>query len=139
MSIDKAELRRLAEAATPGPWTSLYRAQYWGEEEGDVIGPDDREVGGAEFVQPLGKQETTRGQAWYRDTNFIAAANPVTVIALLDQLDAKEREIEGLHEAIKDALNVLGEKESQCQGCDYERRDAISTLSAAIASEQEKG
>ncbi len=87
MTIDKKTLRALAEGATPGPWTTISRGAYWGEEEGDVRGPDGQDIYGAEFVQPLNRQNTTRGHAWFRDTAFIAAANPATVLALLDEIE----------------------------------------------------
>lgn len=90
--IDKAQLRALAEAATPGPWFSVSRGQYWGEDEGEVRDVDDQDVVGAEFVKPIGDVDTTRGQAWRRDTDFIAAANPATIIALLDEVEALRAE-----------------------------------------------
>lgn len=83
-----AALREALDAGpTPGPWSTISRGQYWGEEEGDVHGPDGREIDGAEFVPRVRYQETTRGQAWMRDTAFIAAADPDTIRALLAMAD----------------------------------------------------
>ena len=89
-TIDTANLRALAEAATPGPWTSVSRGQYWGEDEGEVNDIEGQDVVGAEFVKPIGDVDTTRGQAWRRDTDYIAAANPAVMLALLDRLAAAE-------------------------------------------------
>lgn len=86
-------LRKLALAATPGPWESISRAQYWGEKEGEVHGADGEEVRGAEHVKPLSSQETMRGQAWLRDTDYIACAHPQNILGLLDALEAQAREI----------------------------------------------
>ena len=65
---DVAELRRLAEAATPGPWE-------WDDDHGLRHG---RSFGGVLF----------RCGALYgpdaADAAFIAAANPAAVLALLD-------------------------------------------------------
>lgn len=86
-------LRKALEAGpTPGPWTANSRGQYWGEEEGDVVGPDGQDIDGAEFVPRVRNQETTRGQAWMRDTAFIAAADPDTIQALLDDRDSWEKQ-----------------------------------------------
>lgn len=93
-TINKQRLRKLAQAATPGPWTTISRGAYWGEEEGDVVGHDGQDIDGAEFVKPLDRQETTRGQAWFRDTAYIAAANPVTVLSLLDEIDTLQARAE---------------------------------------------
>ena len=40
--------------------------------------------------------------------NFIAAANPATVLALLDELEAKDKQIANLKEAFRIALSATG-------------------------------
>lgn len=102
MTIDKERLRVLAEAATPGPWTTIERGQYWGEPEADVLGHDDRDIFGAEHVKPIDRQETTRGQVWLRDAEFIAAARDA-IPALLSENAALAAEVERLR---KDARRV---------------------------------
>jgi hypothetical protein len=62
---DHDELRRLAQAATPGPWTST------GFRVSDTT---------------VAKYLTARTET-HADAAFIAAANPATVIALLDERD----------------------------------------------------
>lgn len=84
MTIDKERLRVLAKAATPGPWKAISRAQYWGEEEGDVMHGDFQDVDAAEFVKPIGDVPTTRGQMWLRDAEFIAASRDA-IPALLSE------------------------------------------------------
>lgn len=68
MTIDTKRLRELAEAATPGPW----KEQHWkGAPDGCVYSSN-------EWVS----------NASVENASFIAAANPQTVIALLDEIDA---------------------------------------------------
>ena len=95
MKLDKERLRVLAEAATPGPWGTIERGPFWGESEGDVIDHYGADVVGAEHVAPLGTQETTRGQMWLRDAEFIAAARDA-VPALLSEIAALAAEVERL-------------------------------------------
>lgn len=82
MTIDTAKLRALAEAATPGPWS---------------VGHDDKECASTLRAQPVlattGKPQGRPvdviipfGRA-HSDAAFIAAANPQTVIALLDEIE----------------------------------------------------
>jgi len=72
---ERAELRRKAKAATPGPW----RASNPTDEclDDHIIGPI-----GTDFVCSF---EPEIGVA---DLEFIAAANPAVVLELLDTLDA---------------------------------------------------
>ena len=93
MTIDKERLRALAEAATPGPWGTIERGPFCGESEGDVIDHYGADVVGAEYVAPLGTQETTRGQMWLRDAEFIAVAREA-IPALLAENAALAAEVE---------------------------------------------
>ena len=82
--IDINELRRLAQAATPGPWKML--------PVGD--GRQKFAVANSEFLSIL--TVTDEGGATFgtvyddADARFIAAANPATVIELLDRIEAAE-------------------------------------------------
>ena len=82
--IDINELRRLAQAATPGPWKML--------PVGD--GRQKFAVANSEFLSIL--TVTDEGGATFgtvyddADARFIAAANPTTVSELLDRLEAAE-------------------------------------------------
>lgn len=65
--IDTAELRRLAEGATPGPWEMS---------------------GGGEYIAPIGILAfPDDGGVTSADARYIAAANPQTVLALLDEVE----------------------------------------------------
>lgn len=80
---DHAELRRLAKAATPGEWSAVW-------EEGDdtawqnlfpIIQAENGEtvIGNEGFYSDL-EQDKANAQ-------FCAAANPKTILALLDEID----------------------------------------------------
>jgi hypothetical protein len=83
MTINKDELRRLAEAATPGLW---HHATDVGQVGSVDVG--DRVLAQAQQLSPRDNAQ--------RDANasFIAAANPSTILALLDELEAAQRDAE---------------------------------------------
>lgn len=84
--IDLAELRRLAEAATPGPWhavTARPGGQHWG------VTSDQYPT----FPSIVKATEGPGGwgSGTYRpDAHYIAAANPQTLLELLDRLERAE-------------------------------------------------
>ncbi|ELX9510036.1 ead/Ea22-like family protein [Enterobacter hormaechei] len=87
-SIDKRALREAAEKATPGRWeyypgnTSIeYNVDSMDEGQGSIVYVDS-----GDFTK---KQTDLNGA-------FIAAANPATVLALLDELKAKDNRINRL-------------------------------------------
>ncbi|MEX1412232.1 ead/Ea22-like family protein [Enterobacter kobei] len=80
-NIDKQKLREAAEKATPGEWKRMMRnsdelmTTFHGIAIGNV------------FV------ELTTGKRDIFDAEFIAASNPATMLALLDELEAKDKRI----------------------------------------------
>ena len=94
---DVAELRRLAENATPGPW-DYYRPH-----------PNYRAYA-VDRVMPggyLGEDVATTGGVYAEENGaYIAAANPAVVLALLDERDAlaaKVERVRALHKSSGDA------------------------------------
>ncbi|MBG7550558.1 ead/Ea22-like family protein [Pseudomonas aeruginosa] len=85
---DHAELRRLAKAATPGPWILYVPEDYQGPEELPGYGVECAE--GRAIV--WGALEPETGCQFDRDAEFIAAANPNTILALLDEIDRLKAE-----------------------------------------------
>src|SRR5690606_26615746 len=89
-----AELRRIAEAATPGPWRI----------SGD--GPVDRFVIASTERDHIA--ETTRGGSFTNEdlanAYHIATFDPPTVLALLNEIERLRREREALAEALKRVL-----------------------------------
>ncbi|EAA5900859.1 ead/Ea22-like family protein [Salmonella enterica subsp. enterica] len=75
--IDKQALREAAEKAAPGNW---HRASS--RFNGITVTP----------FSLFGEEVTLAHTVEKRDAEFIAAANPATVLALLDDLDVKEEQ-----------------------------------------------
>lgn len=74
--IDLDELRRLSNAATPGPWS--------------VDGPPDNQIVWSSPNDRVAFLAHSNGRDPARDTatgEFIATANPSTILALLDEID----------------------------------------------------
>lgn len=90
--IDINELRRLAQAATPGPWFSDARGNIWRrplsdlyENGGSVAG--DKPIA---FVFVGWRGEGVTGYPVENNARLIAASNPSAVTELLDRLEAAE-------------------------------------------------
>ncbi len=87
VEIDVDALRMVAEGATPGPW-EIY-------DDGESVGVCDSDVG--DWIAGLGEGRafnTSASKDGVYDAAFIAAANPETVLALLDRLQAAEGAVE---------------------------------------------
>ncbi|MFU3458075.1 hypothetical protein ACM7KX_30010 [Pseudomonas aeruginosa] len=80
---DHAELRRLAKAATPGPWTLYVPEDYQGPEELPGYGVECAE--GRAIV--WGALEPETGCQFDRDAEFIAAANPQAILKLIAEVE----------------------------------------------------
>ena len=116
--MDYEELRKTLAGATPGPWYSMPHGVTNGLslEDGD------------EFVcrvsATLGKYEP---EVLNRD--YIAAANPEVIRALLDERDMMLAAIQG-------ALSVLGTggpcELCQCDGCNHERAEIFAELQSVL-------
>ena len=86
--IDTKELRRLAQAATPGPWVS----------QGRYIGTPRHMSYVGEVRDQCGNwSDTEKSRA---DAAFISAANPAAISELLDRLEAAEKERDALRAKI---------------------------------------
>ena len=86
---DVAELRRLAEAATPGPWEAFGAVDGRRGERWLGVTTDMRATESARAGDVFSAQDCTR-----QDALFIAAANPAVVLALLDERDALAAKVE---------------------------------------------
>ncbi|MDV1713321.1 ead/Ea22-like family protein, partial [Citrobacter freundii] len=75
-NIDKRALREAAEKATKGQWAVEF--------DDEVYSTDG--VNNEQIAMVFSENEV-------RDAAFIAAANPATVLALLDELEAKDKSI----------------------------------------------
>ncbi|WP_296271766.1 ead/Ea22-like family protein [Pseudomonas sp. UBA6323] len=144
MSIDKVELRRLAKLATPGPW-------------------HDHGCGSVSSSVPVktvarfyhqGRAGTL--QQGYEGSGanaaFVAAANPATIIALLDEQNQLAAELANVKRQLSDCADSLhGEMLQKYHGQDpadmhpvtrqeYQRdMDELSGYRAALAVRSQVG
>ncbi|WP_225037893.1 ead/Ea22-like family protein [Pseudomonas aeruginosa] len=94
---DHAELRRLAKAATPGHWSAVW------EEGDDTAWPNMFPI-----IQAENSETVIGNEGFYSDLDqdkanaqFCAAANPKTVLALLDEIDGLKAENDALRGALQ--------------------------------------
>ncbi|EJH2342729.1 ead/Ea22-like family protein [Salmonella enterica] len=133
MTIDKRALREVAEKATPGTWrrtSSLFN--------GITVTP----------FSLCGEEVTLAHTVEKRDAEFIAAANPATMLALLDeniQLQREKDAIEAVALALRDDMRQARERLAAAEqerenwriSFDNERYRA-DKLAAALNAEREK-
>ena len=106
----RKELKRLAAEATPGPWVAAGPSfggampVYCNEVCVDREGDDDDTY--SVFVAPIGMDKEASS-----DMEYIAAANPKAITALLSALEAAEAECERLRSAI---AQPAGEAQRDC-------------------------
>lgn len=101
MTVDTTELRRLAMNATQGPWEWC----CWDNDSFEIVsGGFDSEgrVIGSTVVQPDASDEEGYGGVKRReDADYISAANPATVLALLDEMDNNRKAMNAAKNVIK--------------------------------------
>ncbi|MEG5715250.1 ead/Ea22-like family protein [Enterobacter hormaechei] len=95
-NIDKRALRVLATALDGDDWHAEGNSVYGGRYD----------VGDNVCYDHIASCESVNGKSPHAD--FIAAANPATVLALLDELEAKDKQIADLKEAFRIALSAAG-------------------------------
>ena len=84
---DLTKLKEMAERATPGPWTLYVPENYQGPEELPGYGVECAE--GRAII--WGALEPETGCQFDRDAEFIASANPQTILGLLERLEKAEQ------------------------------------------------
>ncbi|WP_218040109.1 ead/Ea22-like family protein, partial [Pseudomonas aeruginosa] len=100
---DHAELRRLAKAATPGPWSCN---RHWAIVGGPTL----------EFTNGAAQQQIAMAcwQSWMHEEElrnnaaFMAAANPNTILDLLDEIDRLKAENVALRKIISECATACG-------------------------------
>ncbi|HHA3865612.1 ead/Ea22-like family protein [Pseudomonas aeruginosa] len=90
---DHAELRRVAEAATPG-------ARYQGTDERVIV------AGNGTIICTV--SGAISGPSVMADAEFLCATDPKTVLALLDEIDRLKAENDALRKFSAEAYQVLG-------------------------------
>ncbi|HFK8425633.1 TPA: ead/Ea22-like family protein [Pseudomonas aeruginosa] len=132
---DHAELRRLAKAATPGPWTLYVPEDYQGPDELPGYGVECAE--GRAIV--WGALEPETGCQFDRDAEFIAAANPQAILAMLDEIDRLRSRLEiderTPHDGIAcrdETIKVLDEKCDRLKAENEVLRGALHAVQAEV-------
>jgi hypothetical protein len=109
--VDLAELKRLAEAATPGPWGAF--DHYCGRDP-ETAGQyaQSRLVGPGRFDTVAEVRQGNDDILGSVDANaaFIAAANPAAVLSLLDLIARQQETIRADGEALVAILEVSGDR-----------------------------
>ncbi|EKG3727978.1 ead/Ea22-like family protein, partial [Salmonella enterica] len=111
MTIDKRALREVAEKATPGNWrrtSSLFN--------GITVTP----------FSLCGEEVMLAHTVEKRDAEFIAAANPATMLALLDenlQLQREKDAIEAVALALRDDMRQAREQLEAAEKRNAEQRE----------------
>lgn len=108
--MTETELRKLAEAATPGPWVTMDGVHsLWidAPEKGQHIADVFRHIKN----QPNG----------FPNAAFIAAANPTAVLALLDELTALRAKVKALEDALAPFAKEDEELTEQMEVTAFER------------------
>lgn len=135
---DHNELRALALAATPGPWRvgrgskSRIYAPYHVQPDGHAIartyGSELNGIGVADLTGPVN----------IADAAYIAAANPATVLALLDETEAAHtarREAQARVAELTEQVQKLG-RELHRHKLDAARLDWLADRENAIGNVQ---
>lgn len=134
MTIDKQALREAAEKATPGPWEMEQENIWFTDEEGCT-----------KHLAYVQQGDDVDDKQDHYNTAFIAAANPATMLALLDeniQLQREKDAIEAVALALRDDMRQAREQLKVAEKRIAEQREyyegVISDGSKRIA-ELEKG
>ncbi|EMZ4243481.1 ead/Ea22-like family protein [Salmonella enterica] len=101
MTIDKQALRKAAEKATPGPWEMEHENIWFTDADGYT----------KHLMYAQQGDDVDDNQDHY-NTVFIAAANPATVLTLLDDLVAAEKRIAELERSETQLIDERDNAES---------------------------
>jgi len=110
-SGDHAELARLAEAATPGPWVADVSSAKSYASVRVVNGPATR-TGKATILRLQTALNSQRAEEALADAAFIAAANPAAVLALIAVVAALRGERDEWRKALSNAQNADAENDA---------------------------
>lgn len=112
MTIDLDELERLAKAATPGPWHAFSQQKPW-----EIY--DCRWAVGSGHMHALAVLDAPQTSAALRvkaDAQHIAAANPETVLALVERVRELEQGLKVIRDECHAAVNEAEFREGGSKG-----------------------
>ncbi|MDU6817799.1 MAG: ead/Ea22-like family protein [Leclercia adecarboxylata] len=126
-NINKQALREAAEKATPGNW--------WIDSHGQAmvsfIDNDVLEVFATDNKRAAVRHEDTGNLSRWRNDNdatFIATANPATVLALLDELEAAQSYAKERDEENQDLMLTVGRLRVERETSEAEMDNALCEL-----------
>lgn len=94
MTVDVAKLRARAEAATAGPWFGPRLTDAWPPGEYGVYAADDAgDPIPFAIVARMDRPEDGSPEEQQNNAAFIAAANPLVVIELLDEIEQLRKRV----------------------------------------------
>jgi hypothetical protein len=113
--MDDADLKRVAEAATPGPWVAEAGADRWWI--GRAKATPDALTGLPRVADIHATVEGGGGQGYREEfvvrqaanATFICTFDPPTALSLLSRLSAAEAEAEDLRERLRDVVMIDAE------------------------------
>ena len=129
---DHKELRRLAEAATPGPWAMRQGSPSMNGENFTIRRSDAPGIRISGFAYGFGSG----------DPEFIAAANPATILALLDEVESLRARAQAAEAVIAEALeprnigyghiDQVAKERDEARAVSWSRADAEFVLDQLI-------
>ena len=125
--IDINELERLAKAATPGPWKLVGTVEQDGGTYRDII-PTSVSCGGW-------CQGGTPDRADECDLQYISAANPFSVLSLIDSLRKAKMRVQILERNLRDAEESGRRLAKQAHRAEQER-DALAARLAELEGQE---
>jgi hypothetical protein len=99
--MDDADLKRVAEAATPGPWVA--QGRYLGTPNHMSFVAECRDQNGNWTTDRMSKANAT----------FIATFDPPTVLSLLSRLSAAEARVGVLEAALRALVDAIDYREDE--------------------------
>lgn len=131
---DTDKLKRLAEAATPGPWSAEDWDDDFGENRFTVQATEPEKLSpGQSSIWPGGIRcfrvaETVEGERPIEDAAFIAAANPQAILALI----AENERLKDKNKELQAKLIDVSERGSDYVGGFYEAVELLRRLTAPV-------
>ena len=104
MIVDKAKLKALALSATPGPWAKSYRTESRGTRVIAMLPGKQKQIG----MIKTDKRDPDHEAVDQSNTDFIEAANPTVVLALLDEIESLKKQLDHVVEDRDALLNAGG-------------------------------
>ena len=132
ITLDLSEIKRLAEAATGGPWRV---SRHETKTRGLDIMSDSICVA---HVHLPAYVEQTRARA---DAAFIVAANPSAVVALLSRLESAEQERDRLRTVAEATYKLVDEfgctlDQYNRKGPDYTHKDGTEVFDVSVITDR---